>query len=466
MILTLTGIMVLMCAGCGSKSRSASEDKGTVTIRVANWEEYIDEGDWDRDEAIELPGKTIFGKNSMVDDFTAWYKKTYGKKVRVEYSTFGTNEEFYNSLSLGDTYDLAAPSDYMIMKLMREGRLIPYSAEFQNTDDKNNFYSRGVSPYISDQLENLKVDGSSVAPYTAGYMWGTTGIVYNPERVSSADADSLKILTDPKYRCQVTVKDNVRDSYFAGLGLLRSKELTDLAEKYKNKEITFDEYHTSLSRIMNDNSDSAINGVEALLQNSRKNFYSFETDSGKADMVTGKVVANYQWSGDAVYTLDQAEEDKVELCYSVPRECSNIWFDGWVLMKDGIGESREKQQACEAFVNFLSRPDNAVRNMYYIGYTSCIAGPSDDSTIFDYVKYNYEADDTDEDTYTEDLSEFFSRDGSACEITAPADQKNRQFYAQYPPKDVLDRCAVMEYVDPAVQKKLNQMWINVRCFTP
>ncbi len=40
----------------------------------------------------------------------------------------------------------------------------------------------------------------------------------------------------------------------------------------------------------------------------RKNSYSLETDSGKADMVTGKVVANMQWSGDGVYTMDEAEK--------------------------------------------------------------------------------------------------------------------------------------------------------------
>ena len=30
---------------------------------------------------------------------------------------FGTNEDLYNQLTLGDTYDLVCPSEYMIMKL-------------------------------------------------------------------------------------------------------------------------------------------------------------------------------------------------------------------------------------------------------------------------------------------------------------------------------------------------------------
>lgn len=61
--------------------------------------------------------------------------------------------------------------------------------------------------------------------------------------------------------------------------------------------------------------------------------YSLETDSGKADMVTGKVVLNMQWSGDGVYTMDEAEKDGLELSYAVPEEGSNLWFDGFCMMK-------------------------------------------------------------------------------------------------------------------------------------
>ena len=41
----------------------------------------------------------------------------------MEYSTFGTNEDMYNQLKLGDTYDLICPSEYMIMKLAAENML-------------------------------------------------------------------------------------------------------------------------------------------------------------------------------------------------------------------------------------------------------------------------------------------------------------------------------------------------------
>lgn len=55
----------------------------------------------------------------------------------------------------------------------------------------------------------------------------------------------------------------------------------------------------------------------------------------------------------------------------------------------GINGDPEKQQAAEAFINFISRPDNVVRNMDYIGYTSVIAG-GDSDLIFSYADWCYD----------------------------------------------------------------------------
>ena len=57
-------------------------------------------------------------------------------------------------------------------------------------------------------------------------MWGVTGIVYNPEVVDREEASSWKILNDPKFKRQVTIKDNVRDSYFAAVGAIKADLLT------------------------------------------------------------------------------------------------------------------------------------------------------------------------------------------------------------------------------------------------
>ena len=437
--------------------RAAESEEKAVTLRVCNWEEYIDLGDWD--ETIDLESGDIIGENSMVEDFEEWYYETYGKRVKVEYSTFGTNEDLYNMLTLGDVYDIVCPSEYMFMKLMAEGMLVPLSDEFFDETDENNYYTRGVSPYIREVFENHEINGESWAKYAAGYMWGITGIVYNPEVVSEEEASTWQILNNPKFKRQVTIKDNVRDSYFAAVGALKHDLLT-------SPEFRADpNYKQRLEEEMNDVSPETIKTVQDYLQDVKDNAYSFETDSGKADMITGKVVANYQWSGDAVYSLDQAEEDDYILNFAVPEESTNIYFDGWVMLKSGIGDDAEKQHAAEAFINFNSRPDNAIRNMYYIGYTSVIGG-GDDTRIFEYADWCYGAEDDEEDVVEYPLGYFFTGDNSDENyvITAPEEQLRRQLFAQYPTQEAISKSSIMVYFDSDKNDVINQMWINVRCF--
>lgn len=461
----LSSAFVLMGTGCGRKKDPA------LVLRIANCEEYIDEGDWEDDEEIELPdGKKIFGENSLVEDFCDWYQETYGEKVKVEYSTYGTNEDLYNQLVLGNTFDLVCPSEYMIMKFMEEKKLEPYSEVFFDRDKEENYYAKGVSPYISSVFKELSMNGETVEKYGAGYMWGTMGLVYNPEYVKKEEITHWDMLLNPKFAKRITMKDGVRDSYFIALGILN-------ADKIQSEDFRQDaQYSKKLAEVMNDTSQETVEQAEEILSKMRENAYSLETDSGKADMITGKVVANMQWSGDAVYTMDQAEEDGVELSYAIPEECTNLWFDGWCMLKKGIREDPRKKRAAEAFVNFISRPDNVVRNMYYIGYTSAISG-GDDDTVFEYVDDCYGAEEGN-DTVEYPLDYFFSgtseKDGGTtgeegrkkyC-LTVEKAQLDRQLLAQYPPAEVIGRCAVMKCYSKEANKRISRMWTNIRCFDP
>ncbi len=454
--------LLVMMAGTAVLSIPAATPQAkedVIKLRVCNWEEYIDLGDWDEEELIELDnGTSIIGENAMYDDFEEWYYETYGQRVEVEYSCFGTNEDLYNQLTLGDAYDIVCPSDYMLMKLIAEDKVQPFSEEFFDTNDENNYYINGVSPYIKDVFDNFLINDEPWSKYAACYMWGITGVLYNPEYVTEEEAATWAIFDNPKFHRQVTLKDNVRDTYFAMLGYLKADKL--LSEEFMNDA----NYHDRLFDEMNDVTPETINEVEEVLQKTMGNVYALETDSGKADMVTGKIVANYQWSGDAVYAMDLADEDGVELNFAVPVECSNLWFDGWIMLKDGINGDLEKQHAAEAFVNFLSRPDNVVRNMYYIGYTSAIAG-GDDTTVFDYLNWCY-ADEDDEDNIDYPVGYFFSGDNSDEDyiVCADASQIGRQLTSQYPDKETIDRTAIMGYYNEEETKNINQMWINVRCF--
>lgn len=436
----IASLSMLTLAGCGDKAE-------TITLRVCSWEEYIDLGGWEDDEVIDLESGDIFGENSMVDDFTEWFSSTHDFNVKVEYSTFGTNEDLYNRLSLGDEYDLVCPSDYLLMKLIAEEKVEKFSDEFFNGE--HSYYHKYVSPYIDGIFRRYGWD-----EYAAGYMWGTTGLVYNPERADEEDVSTWNVLLNEKYNRQVTVKDNVRDAYFATLGIINS-------EKLLSKQFT----ESELSEIMNATDGETLEKAQSVLKDIKSNVYSFETDAGKSDMVTGKVIANYQWSGDAVFIMDEAENEGTELWYSVPQECANLWFDGWVMLKDGIDGNSQRKTAAEAFVNFLSRPDNAVRNMYYIGYTSAIAG----DTVLEYMDWNYGAEEGVK-TLDYDVSYFFGEEDcviQADKLNFGLDGKGeisfgRQLFAQYPPANVIERSVVMlDFGDRLGD--INQMWVNVRC---
>lgn len=454
--------MMTMIFSCmSSLTGCLGEDEDVIVLRVSNWEEYIDEGGWEDEEIIDLDENTeIFSKNSMIEEYEEWFYKTYGKKVRVEYSTFGTNEELYNQLTIGDTYDLVCPSEYMIMKMMEEDMLEPYSEEFGDKEIETNYYINGVSSYIKNVYDNLSYSDEVLSKYVAGYMWGTLGIVYNPEVVSREEANHWNILLNDKYAKQITIKDSVRDAYFAGISIYRYDDIT------KKDFVESDNYYNELTSIINSTDKKSVDEVEKILSRIKDNVYSFETDSGKADLVSGKVVANEQWSGDAVYTMDQAEEEGVFLEYAAPQEATNLWFDGWVMLKNGINNDADKKMAAEAFVNFLSMPENAVRNMYYIGYTSVIAG-GDNDIIYKYADWCYGCEEEDVENAEElveyDVDYFFDF-GENETITTTKEQTKRQLYAQYPTIDVVQRSIVMAYFDAEGNERINRMWTNVRCF--
>ena len=256
----LGAALIALPAACAFLGQTVYASEEPIVLRVCNWEEYIDLGEWDEDEVIELDnGAAILGERPLYEDFEDWYQETYGREVHVEYSCFGTNEDLYNQLNMGDTYDLVCPSEYMIMKLMAEDRLVPYSDSFYDAQDANNFYINNVSPYIRETLDENEINGESWSKYAAGYMWGITGVLYNPELVTEEEASTWKIFGNPKFNRQVTLKDNVRDSYFTALGILKADLLTDQAFTGAA------DYHDRLDAEMNDVRKETIDEAQALL---------------------------------------------------------------------------------------------------------------------------------------------------------------------------------------------------------
>ena len=411
----------MMLAGCATDN--------TPVLRVYNWEDYISE-----------PTESEDG--SAGDDYVdliAEFEKECG--VRVEYSTFGTNENMYNELQINPgSYDLVCPSDYMIMKMISEGMVEEFSDDFL----QNSNYAKYASPYIKNLFED-----NGWTKYAVAYMWGTMGYVYDPAISESVEQDlsSWAGIWNARYASKATIKDSVRDSYFLGVAVAYREELMQLKEQYDGGTIGADDYNARITEIMN-----------------------------RTDEDTLEKTKNFAWSGDAVYTMDDAEPyyeedgtyvEGIYLNYIVPEECSNIWFDGWVMPKGANTE------LAETFIDFLSRPENAVANMNYIGYTSSIAG---DAVFEEMVDWYDESADPDNRGFDEDgnalvpydLNYFFNgtSDGNHADgdfiIYVSEESAKRQISAQYPTEEVLVRSAIMQHFDDEINAAVNEMWEEVK----
>ncbi len=414
-----------------------------TVLKVYNWQDYIDEGKDDDGAKISDSVMELWEKD--------YYART-GKKVSVQYDTFETNETMLNTLRTGRSdYDLVCPSDYVIQKMIsatEKGNDENIAIEKFDVSAMPN-YTKNVSPYISDLFEK-----NGWTEYSVAYMWGTVGFLYNPETVLREDISTWDFFWNTDYRNRMTCKDVSRDAYVIGSLYVHRDELREANEKYKKGEISAGELQKIVNAAANDTSEKNIANVEIALSDMKKNIYGFEVDSGKTDIVSGKISANLAWSGDAVYAMDLAEEeDEKELEFVIPNEGSTIYFDGWVMPKGANVE------LAQDFVDFLCRPEIAVMNMDYIGYTSAIAGDE----IFDLVCENYEEEDGE---YEYDLSYFFNgtlsedkyTDGKAIIRT---NTFGRQLTAQYPSTDEVARCGIMEDFGDRNEAVL-EMWSKVK----
>lgn len=395
----------------------------SVTLNIYNWEDYMYESD-------EKDGSAP----SVINQFVTYAASELNLDVNVNYTTFSTNEDMYNAYALGKgNYDLIAPSEYMIMRMIREDML-----QELNYDLLPN-YKQYASHYFQHALEEVSID-----KYTAGYMWGTVGLVYNPLASSDTtkmheDMKSWSSLWNPTYKGLISIKDSMRDTYLIALGYIYQHELTRLNKWRSEGLLTNEQYNEELTSILNRTDDLTLSLVDKALQGLKQNYFGLEVDSGKNDMITGKVAINTAWSGDAVYAMDTAEEETgVELYYSLPSEGSNIWFDGWVIPKNA-----KNVDVAHHFIDFVSQPEIAALNMDYIGYTSAIAGDA----VFEQVKDWYEAspEEIDENSILVDLTYFF--EGTVSEgkdLTFYSNYVGRQLTAQYPSAEEISRLVIMQ----------------------
>lgn len=375
---------------------ACSEDRDHI-LKVYNWADYIDE--------------------ELIGEFEQWYEQQTGEKVEVVYQTFDINETMLSKIELGhEDYDVACPSDYIIERMLRNDLLLPISRDFGDTPD----YIGNVSPYIMEEVfSKIEGGGRNANDYSVGYMWGTTGLLYNPKYVSDEDVRTWEVLRNPEYAGKILVKDAFRDVYTS---LLISFYIEQVEAGQKD-----------LQTIGFDASEESIAKVEEYLNSFKDNVAGWEADFGKDQMTKELAWLNLSWSGDAQWAIDEAAEIGLELKYAIPETGSSVWFDGWVIPKYA-----KNIKAASYFINYMCMPENAVRNMDVSGYVSTIGGEEilqamSDPESFDPI----------------DVSYFFGEQADSVCVNP----------VMYPDRRIMSRCGMMH--DSGTEDLL-KMWSRVK----
>ena len=379
---------VLMMAGC-------SEDRAGI-LKVYNWADYIDE--------------------ELIDEFEEWYEEETGESVEIIYQTFDINETMLSKIEFGqEDYDVVCPSDYIIERMLKKDLLLPLERDFGTTPD----YLDNVGPYIKEKLSQIEGNGKNANDYSVAYMWGTVGLIYNPKYVSDEETKSWDVLRNPAYAGKVLMKDAFRDVY-TSLLIALNKEAIDRGEK-------------DLVSIPFDISEESISMVEEYLNSFRESVCGWEADFGKEQMTKELAWINLSWSGDAQWAIDEASEMGMELRYTIPETGSSVWFDGWVIPKYA-----KNVKAARYFINFMCKPENAIRNMDMTGYVSAIGGHEVLESMTDTEEFD-----------PIDVSYFFGEDADSVCINP----------VMYPDKAIIERCGMMH--DTGTEELL-KMWSRVK----
>jgi spermidine/putrescine transport system substrate-binding protein len=242
--------------------------------------------------------------------------------ITVNYETFATNEDMYIKVKQGGTrYDVIVPSDYMIARMIKEGLLekidVTKLATYKNLDSRF-----------------LRLEFDPANEYSVPYMWGTFGILYNTNMVTDP-VEGWEILWDAKYANQILMMDSVRDTL--AVAFLR------------------------LGYSINTTNETEIRDAAELLALQKPLVLAYVGDNGKDMMIAEEAALSVNYSGDAVYSIQQ----NPALAYAIPQEGTNLWVDSMVIPKT----SQHKKEAL-LFIDFMNRPEIAKKNVEYIGYAT------------------------------------------------------------------------------------------------
>ena len=315
---TLSLLCLLLCLlAVAATLSSCGEGTGKVTtLYVYNWGEYISDG-----------SEGSLDANAA---FEEWYFETYGERVKVNYSTYSSNEDMYAKLSSGSvSYDVVVPSDYMIQRMITEGLLQPL--DYENIPNIVNI----VPSFCGPEAEYDYYDKGNV--YSVPYMYGMIGIIYNTTMVAPDDPNlgSWALMWDQTYAGDILQFNNSRDAF-------------GTAQYYLGVDV---------------NSDDEADWRRALelLKEQKQVVQGYVMDEIYNKMENGSAAIAAYYAGDFLTMY----EENPDLEFFYPAEGTNLYVDAMC-----IPTCAKNKLIAERYINFMLSEEPAVANAEYTYYAS------------------------------------------------------------------------------------------------
>lgn len=359
---TLTKTLIALSLTCAVQGLAQAKEQ---VVHVYNWSDYI------------------------AEDTIANFEKTTG--IKVVYDVFDSNEVLEAKLLSGHSgYDVVVPSSQFLTTQIKAGI-------FQKLDKSKLPNWKNLNP---DLLKAVSVADPG-NEYAFPYLWGTTGIIYNPEKVKAAlgvdSIDSWDTLFKP---------ENIKKLADCGVTMLdASDEVYAAALHYQG---------------MNPHASSVedVAKAEALLMSIRPYIRYFHSSKYITDMANGNICVSLGWSGDAFQARDRAVEagNGVTVAYAIPKEGAAAWFDMMAMPADS------------------KNPDNAYAFMNNTLDPAVIAGVSN------YVTY-----------------------ANANSASTPlVDETVRKNLGIYPSAETSKKLYAFRALAPKVQRAMTRSWTKVK----
>lgn len=313
-----TAIALCGLVACGDRNGADGDAAaGAKKVNVYNWSDYI------------------------ADDTISNFEQATG--IKVTYDVFDSNEVLETKLLAGSSqYDVVVPTMNFLGRQIQAGVFLPL--------DKSKIPNyANLDPAIMQRLENQDPGNQYAVPY----MWGTTGIGYNVDKIKAAFGDtaianSLDIVFKP---------ENVSKLKDCGVTLLDTpSELIPIALNYLGED------PNSTDPAVIDKAAVLLKSIRPYITNLHSSQYIDALANGDTCLVVG-------WSGDIIQARDRAAEsgNGVNIAYAIPKEGAPQWFDMLAIPKDA-----KHVDSAYAFINYLLDPQVMANNSNFISFPNAV----------------------------------------------------------------------------------------------